>query len=98
MSNNCKEQTKTVQLGYCAIGAIVFFILSLPVVYSLTNRAFGGGGELHKSVLVNLDPSNGDVLSPTYLGLLVHAVVYMFILFFIMQPWKKPKWSCDEKC
>jgi hypothetical protein len=84
---NCREVSKTAQLGYSAIGAAIFFLLSQPFMYKLTNSVFGG-----KPVFVTLTDG------PSTLGILVHAVVFMLIIFLIMQPWKKAQYMCDEKC
>lgn len=84
-SEKCKEITPLTKLGFSAIGMVVFIVLSLPWTYSQVNKLFGAS----KNIIVT------DAGVPTLKGIVVHALVYLLIVFLIMGPWKKSK-TCDE--
>jgi len=74
-----------VKLGYSSLAAGLFFLLTLPWTYKVMNGVFGKG----KHVLVN----EGGV--PTLVGVLIHSVIFLLIVFLIMKPWKTTQ-TCDN--
>lgn len=84
-SAQCREVTPLMKLGFSAIGMMVFIVLSLPWTYQQVNKLFGSG----KHIIVTA------VGVPTPTGIVIHALVYLIVVFLIMEPWKKSK-SCDE--
>ncbi len=52
-----------------SIGALLFIILSLPVVYELTSK---------------ISPQFTDAKGPTIIGITVHGVVYSLIMALIL--------------
>ena len=84
-SAQCKEVTPLMKLGFSAIGMVVFIVLSLPWTYDHVNNLFGAS----KHIITTVEGV------PTLKGVVVHALVYLIIIFLIMEPWKKSK-SCEE--
>jgi hypothetical protein len=84
-SENCKDVTALTKLVFSAIGMVVFIILSLPWTYTQVNKLFGAS----KHIIIT------EAGAPTLKGVAVHALVYLIIIFLIMQPWKKSK-TCNE--
>jgi hypothetical protein len=84
-STKCKDVTPLMKLGFSAIGMVVFIILSLPWTYNHVNKLFGAS----KHIITT------EAGVPTPKGVIVHALVYLIIIFLIMSPWKKSK-TCDE--
>jgi hypothetical protein len=78
--DNEKLTTKK-QAYFSLIGALVFFLLSLPIMYRLTDVVFG-------SIGLNTQSYNG---SPTYAGIFIHFLVYFLIIFGIMKLFEKKK-------
>lgn len=63
------------------IGALLFAVVSLPQVYSLTNKIPGLKG--HMAVE---DTAQGKkVVAPTALGIAVHSVVFGLLVLLIME-------------
>jgi len=58
------------QLRCTAIIALLFFILSHPVTYTLTNQLVGG------TILVN---------KPTTFGLLLHTAIFAVAVYYVHQ-------------
>jgi hypothetical protein len=77
----CKKVTAVTKLGYASTGAALFVVLGLPWTYKLVNKLFGKG----HNVIVNAQGT------PTTVGVIVHAVVFLLITFLFMQPWKTSK-------
>jgi hypothetical protein len=84
-SANCKDVTPLTKLGFSVIGMVVFIVLSLPWTYHQVNKLFGAS----KHIIIT------EAGVPTLKGIVVHALVYLIIIFLIMNPWKKSK-TCDE--
>lgn len=55
------------------VAAVLFFIISLPFVYGVTNSLFGAIG-------VRTTTPGG----PTIWGILIHAIVFMLLLRLIL--------------
>jgi hypothetical protein len=86
----CKEITPWTKLGFSVIGAVVFVIVSLPVVYELVDKMVG----LVASRGYIADPLSN---APTHLGIFIHAIVFTLIIWLTMEPWKKEKsYSCEQ--
>ena len=62
------------QLTYSAIGAALFFVLSLPQTYNLTN---------YLANFVRL--STVDSAGPTMTGIILHSFVYLALTYAVMQ-------------
>lgn len=54
---------------------IVFFILALPLIFRLTHRG---------TSLIGIKAVN-DKGCPTIVGVIIHAIIFMFILRLLMQ-------------
>jgi hypothetical protein len=76
-NNSCKnkENTTKKQVYFSLLGALIFFLLSLPFTYRFTNIIFG-------SIGLNTQSQFG---CPTYIGLFLHFIVYFLIVFGIMK-------------
>jgi hypothetical protein len=74
-NSNCNKLTTSKELLYSLIGALLFLVLSLPILYSLTNYLFSN------LALPTVDKN----MKPTYFGLLLHFIVYFLVIFGIMK-------------
>ena len=77
----CEKITTAKQAYFSLLGALVFLLLSLPIVYRLTDVVFG-------SIGANTMSENG---APTYFGLFLHFAVYFVIIFGLMKLFEKKK-------
>lgn len=77
----CEKITTAKQAYFSLLGALIFLLLSLPIVYRLTDVVFG-------SIGANTMSDNG---APTYFGLFLHFAVYFLITFGIMKLFEKEK-------
>jgi hypothetical protein len=75
----CEKITTAKQAYFSLLGALIFLLLSLPIVYRLTDVVFG-------SIGANTMAENG---APTYFGLFLHFVVHFLIIFGIMKLFEK---------
>ncbi len=71
-----KEKISTEKQIYISLlGALIFLLLSLPIMYKITDILFNIIG-------LNTQTQYG---CPTYAGLLIHFVVYFLVVFAIMK-------------
>jgi hypothetical protein len=66
------KKSDMVKLKYAFYSAIVFFIISSPVVYSVTTKYIGSWITTNRGI-------------PTPGGLLFHTFVFMIIVFLLMK-------------
>jgi len=77
----CEKITTAKQAYFSLLGALIFLLLSLPIIYRLTDVVFG-------SIGANTMAENG---APTYFGLFFHFAVYFLITFGLMKLFEKKK-------
>lgn len=82
MSSSEKSPNVYEKLGYSVLAGVIFAVISSPPVYKLVDKFFAL--VFRRSGIV---ASPGGC--PNYLGLLVHTLVFILVVFLIMQPWKK---------
>lgn len=85
---NCKKFGQAEKLQASAISAALFAVLALPATFGLVDKVFGG-----KNFIIS------KAGRPTIPGVLVHAVVFLLIVFLLMEPWKsKNSYKCKKSC
>ena len=81
ISKDDKSKTFGKKIRTAFYGAIIFFVLSLPMIYNLTNN-------LWTSFTSNTpSASNFDLITeagaPTMKGIVFHGIIFMIVLLFI---------------
>lgn len=82
MSCGC-EPTKQDKIMYSAISAAAFFVVSNPLTYRIVRSVLGSR---------IADPSG----CPSTLGLFVHTVVFMIVIYALMNVSPKPECPKSE--
>ena len=75
---SCPEKEKLSigkQLYFSLLGALIFMLISLPLVYNLTDSLF-------EKVGLNTQTQYG---CPSYTGLFIHFIVYFLFVFGLMK-------------